>query len=266
VNILDGASCLFWEDLWNNRVPKLQYPELYSFVNNKDISLKSVMEAQGPAELFHLPISDVAHQQLISLAEDQATIQDSMEFDYWSYIWGSSFFSSAKAYTHLTGYRVIHLAFKWLRKSACQNKHKVFFWLLLKDRLSTSALLCRRNMNLPDYTCVTCPAYIEESLEHLFIHCPFAQSCWAAIGVQIGFELFATLERLKLHLGVPFFMEIIILMSWCIWMQRNDFIFKGIQPSQVSCLQHFKKEFILVILRAKTKYKTTMNLWLEALV
>jgi len=111
VNILDGASCLFWEDLWNNRVPKLQYPELYSFVNNKDISLKSVMEAQ----------------QLISLAEDLATIQDSMEFDYWSYIWGSSFFSSAKAYTHLTGYRVIHLAFKWLRKSACQNKHKVFF-------------------------------------------------------------------------------------------------------------------------------------------
>ena len=50
VNVLDGASCLFWDDLWNNRVPKFQYPELYSFVKNKDIPFKAVMEAQNPAE------------------------------------------------------------------------------------------------------------------------------------------------------------------------------------------------------------------------
>ena len=122
-------------------------------------------------------------------------------------------------------------------------------------------------MNLPDYSCVTCLAAIEESLEHLFIHCPFVISCWDAIGIQIGFDdPFTTLEQLKLQLGVPFFMEIIILMNWCIWMQRNDFIFKGIQPSQVSYLQHFKKEFALVILRAKPRHQTPMNLWLEALV
>ena len=132
-------------------------------------------------------------------------------------------FSVSKAYVHLTGHRVIHATFKWLWKSSCQNKHNVFFWLLLKDRLSTRELLRRRNMNIPDYSCVFCPSTEDESLEHLFI------SCWAKIDLLVGDDdPFATLEHLKHQLGVPFFMDIIILMSWCIWMQRNDLTFKGI--------------------------------------
>ena len=73
------------------------------------------------------------------------------------------------------------------------------------------------------------------------------------VGQQLVFKwgmmsLFATLEQLKQQLGVPFFMEIIIFMSLgCIWMQWNDFIFKGIHPSHDACFQHFKKEFALVI-------------------
>jgi len=73
-------------------------------------------------------------------------------------------------------------------------------------------------------------------------------------------------KLLKQQLVVPFFMEIIVLMSWSIWMQRNDLIFKVIQPSSDSCLQHFKKEFVLVILRAKSRHKENMSLWLDTLV
>lgn len=49
VNTLDGASCLFWEDLWMHRVPKHHFPELYSFAKDPTISLKSAREAVGPA-------------------------------------------------------------------------------------------------------------------------------------------------------------------------------------------------------------------------
>lgn len=122
-------------------------------------------------------------------------------------------------------------------------------------------------MFLPDYSCVTCLAAVEETLVHLFIHCPFAQSCWSLLGLQIGYGgAFDTLEQLKLQLGVPFFMEIIVLMCWCIWMQRNDLMFKGIQPSQDSCRSHYVKEFVLVILRAKSRYKPLMSSWLEVFV
>ena len=122
-------------------------------------------------------------------------------------------------------------------------------------------------MLLPDYNCVCCLASVEETLMHLFIHCPFAQACWNSIGViVVQADPFVTLDQLKNQLGVPFFMEIIIVMSWCIWMQRNDLIFKGIQPIVAACRRHFKSEFALVILRAKVRYQTSMSLWLDNLV
>jgi len=60
-----------------------------------------------------------------------------------------------------------------------------------------------------------------------------------------------------------FYMEIIILMSWSIWVSRNDHIFQGIQPSIPNCRAIFKKEFSLVIHRAKKKYFPLIEEWLE---
>ena len=140
-----------------------------------------------------------------------------------------------------------------------------FFWLVMKDRLSTRELYRRKNMILPDYNCVLCPSTVEESLTHLFIHCPFSQACWASIGLNVSTDdPFDNLDQFKHQLVIPFFMEIIVLMSWSIWMQRNDFIFKGIQQTTVNCFQHFKKEFALVILRAKVRFKDSVSSWLAA--
>jgi len=249
VHIKDSASCYLWDDLWLNSVPKIQYPELFSFAKKPHITVRGAIDAFGPSALFHLPLSDAAYLQLTDLAGKLNSLQINSEADIWAYIWGSPFFSSAKAYIHLTGHRLVHAAFIWLWKSACQNKHKVFFWLLLKDRLSTRELPRRRNMELPDYNCVHCNTPTEETLEHLFLHCPFAHNCWASINLFVGnSNPFVTLEQFRDQLNVPFFMDVIIVMSWCIWMQRNDLIFRGILPSQAACLRHFKSEFALVIL------------------
>jgi hypothetical protein len=79
-----------------------------------------------------------------------------------------AFFSSQKAYTHMTGNQWTHPIFTWLWKSKCQPKHKVFFWLLLKDRLNTRALLRQRSMPLDSYTCDNCILQVEETVLHLF--------------------------------------------------------------------------------------------------
>jgi len=156
VELKDGASCLFWDDLWCNRVPKIQFPELYSFSRDKNISLMNFVDAVGPESVLRLPISPQAFQQLTSLLEDINNLHFTEEHDIWPFIWGSPFFSSSKAYKHLTGHRITHASFKWLWSSAVQHKHKVFFWLLLQDRLSTRSLLRRKNMFLPDYNCFCC--------------------------------------------------------------------------------------------------------------
>jgi hypothetical protein len=50
-----------------------------------------------------------------------------------------------------------------------QNKHKFFFWLLLKDRLNTKNILRRKIMWLPNYNYVLCVENLEETLAHLFL-------------------------------------------------------------------------------------------------
>jgi hypothetical protein len=49
-------------------------------------------------------------------------------------------------------------------------------------------------------------------------------------------------------------MEIIILMSWSIWTSRNNFILKNEIFSVDGAEGVFKKEFAMVIHRAKPKY------------
>jgi hypothetical protein len=108
------------------------------------------------------------------------------------------------------------------------KKRKIFFWLLLRDRLSTREILRRRNMFLEDYNCVFCASMpVEESVTHLFLHCPFAQACWATLGLIVPHMLdpFDIVVMFRNQLHCPFALEIIITMSWSIWSARNDLIF-----------------------------------------
>lgn len=113
------------------------------------------------------------------MSAEFGAIQLTQSNDIWSYKWGSSLFSTRKAYKHLLGSIAMSPVYNWLWKSSCQSKRKFFFWLFLKDRLSTREILRRRNMELPSYSCVLCFLNTEESLHHLFMDCPFARySAW----------------------------------------------------------------------------------------
>lgn len=52
-----------------------------------------------------------------------------------------------------------------------------FFWLMLRDRLNTRAMLRRKNMRLDSYDCVLCVEHVEENIMHLFFGCPFSSAC-----------------------------------------------------------------------------------------
>ena len=58
VNVFDGATCLFWDDLWLNKVPRIHYPHLFSFAKSKDVSIRLARDA--PEALFNLPLSFIA--------------------------------------------------------------------------------------------------------------------------------------------------------------------------------------------------------------
>jgi len=90
---------------------------------------------------------------------------------------------------------------------------------------------------LPSFNCVLCTNNTEETLEHLFLHCPFAEACWGLIGFQVPnqADIFLAIESFKSQLHTPLFINIVILLCWSIWISRNDLIFQGLQPSTNSC-------------------------------
>lgn len=155
------------------------------------------------SDLLYLPISQVA--QLLQLANLIQTVPRGDEYDIWTYIWGAPFFASMKAYKHLLGYRFVHPYYTWLQKSAAQKKHKVFFFLLLKDRLIIRNILHHKNRVLPSYDHVLCSTSHEETVEHLFLNCHFAQGCWSLLHlIIVPGDPFQVLSSLRDQLDAKF--------------------------------------------------------------
>lgn len=184
-----GNSVLFWSDTWLDQALDEKYPELYPFCKKPKCSVKFFLDLNVEA-IFSPSLSTQAAYQLQDIDNIlQRMNWDGSTDDIWSYSWGSRNFSSKKCYKTLVGEYVASPVFKWLWGSSNLGKHKFFFWLLLRDRLSTRNILRRKNMHLDDYTCVFCHLNYEETCFHLFFECPFSRSCWQAISVNLNTNL-----------------------------------------------------------------------------
>jgi hypothetical protein len=73
-------------------------------------------------------------------------------------------------------------------------------------------------MVIENYNCVLCNYSVEETLEHLFLHCDFNKQCWNLLGIDIptNSNFPDIVSILKARLQSEFFMVTIILMSWSI--------------------------------------------------
>jgi hypothetical protein len=227
ITVADGSTVLFWKDKWNGLIPAQAYPALLSFAKDEQISFRQAISKPNFIQNFNTPLSVQAHHQLLELQNFILTRNDAPARDQWVYAWGNSRFSTSKAYKALSGERSTLPDFLWIWKSKCQMKHKVFFWLLLKDRLSTRDLLRRKNLPLDSYACELCILQRPETTNHLFLRCNFAKACWDSIGVTAvtSRHMPRAFRAIKDKLAVPFFMEIIILMTWSLWRTRNDWFF-----------------------------------------
>jgi len=108
-------------------------------------------------------------------------------------------------------------------------------------------------MQLDSFSCVFCLSTQEETLEHLFWQCPFAQQCWGILNLSTvqGEGTFVNIMAIKDQLQSQFFMIAIVLMAWTIWQARNDMIFNNNQMHFQQCRESFFKELRLVALRMK---------------
>jgi hypothetical protein len=66
--VQNGATTLAWQDQWNDRVLKLSFHELYSFLKDQNRTLEQTLQS-NLADLFHLPLSQQAYDQFITLQD-----------------------------------------------------------------------------------------------------------------------------------------------------------------------------------------------------
>lgn len=263
-----GQTVLLWEDIWTNQRLTVSFPHLSSFAINPHITVKQAVEPVSMLDMFHLPLSVEAFEEFhefVTLVEEHHS-QDTQ--DVWTYVWGSKY-AAKKAYDWLHAGPAPHPAFKWLWKSCCQKKHKVFGWLFLVDRLNTREILLRKTFFLEEYSCVMCNSDSIEARDHLFFHCPFAKTCWRALAPTadlMGFQGLDCLMHLRERIGKPFFMEIILMGLWAIWKTRNAFIFQQRTPSLYHCRAIFKEEMLWLKLRAGRKAYTDFAVWVDSFI
>lgn len=170
-------------------------------------------------------------------------------------------FKASSIYRHLSVQTYVLPVLKWIWNTCCQLKHKIFFSLLVHNRLNTRAMLRRKNFFIENYCCVMCGMQTLETREHLFFHCPFARLCWTYLCPSWSptYSGIAEVNQLKQFLKVPFNLEIIILASWAIWLTRNDYIFDP--PSVYKCRQRFKEENLWLKHRATRKDYASFEDW-----
>jgi hypothetical protein len=125
-------------------------------------------------------------------------------------------YSSQKIYELIYKVPIAPVTFALIWKTKCQPKQKLFFWLLLHDKLNTKSVLRRRNMDLDSYTCENCIQQKEETWDHLFLKCGFTKRCWELVGITPTQSLnpHNTVHDMRRKLAKPWFMETMVTMMW----------------------------------------------------
>lgn len=120
---------LIYSNIKNNKDVLLSnhFPELYSFAKNKALSVsKAISQQQHRHQLFHLPMSAIAFDQL----QDFKLILSALEVEETSDVWhigpSSNTCSFLVVYRILVGEQHIHPMHNWIWDS-CQPKNKLFF-------------------------------------------------------------------------------------------------------------------------------------------
>ncbi|XP_022040631.1 uncharacterized protein LOC110943184 [Helianthus annuus] len=122
-------------------------------------------------------------------------------------------------------------------------------WRALMERLPTRIALAARNVDIGDIRCVLCGDY-DESSEHLFVSCQFAQSVWLVMAQWcksppvIAFSLRDVLDAHKFVPGSKkkkkVFGAISQVVIWSLWKMRNDVLFGQAIPSVSKVVEESK--------------------------
>ncbi|KAD3068810.1 hypothetical protein E3N88_36690 [Mikania micrantha] len=130
-------------------------------------------------------------------------------------------------------------------------KVNVFIWRAGLGRLATSDNLQRRGVHMESYSCPVCGTTME-STDHLLVSCSFARVVWGQVCVWLNLPLVGNggsimellhelVSSVKEEKRKKMVQAIGMLTSWCLWMNRNNKVFKRIAGSESKVIDEVKE-------------------------
>ena len=86
--VFAGDTILFWKDSWNTDTLQDRYPRAFSFARNPDVSVRHLLSSERLGEVFHLPLSVEAKNEVIQIQSETLEMALNEDRDVWSCVWG----------------------------------------------------------------------------------------------------------------------------------------------------------------------------------
>ena len=86
--VFAGDTILFWKDSWNTDTLQDRYPRAFLFARNPDVSVRHLLSSERLGEVFHLPLSVEAKNEVIQIQSETLEMALNEDRDVWSCVWG----------------------------------------------------------------------------------------------------------------------------------------------------------------------------------
>ncbi|KAJ0524125.1 putative reverse transcriptase zinc-binding domain-containing protein [Helianthus annuus] len=197
----DGLGLSFWHDCWLLEAPlKEKFPALFALECSKNVCIADRVRVENGATI----LSFQWRRQFSSVVEfkesgEITTLLNSVSLssdpDCWSWKLEDTGAFSVKSLRRLmqeTRYSGRSQRFLW--NSWSPIKVNFLLWRVILDKLPTLMALRNRNVNVPNTLCPICRNG-DESIDHLFISCSFAQRIWEEVSKWVRVNSIFLLER-----------------------------------------------------------------------
>ncbi|KAJ0751570.1 putative reverse transcriptase zinc-binding domain-containing protein [Helianthus annuus] len=252
----NGSDISFWHDCWVLDVPLEQkFPVLYALESNRHVCIADRISVQSGSVVLHFNWRRQFNSaEEFSESGELMRVLNSVSLhtgpDRWAWAidaTGSFSVKSLRGLMQKKGYSGTGQRFAW--NNWALLKLNFLPWRVFLGRLPTLVALRNRNVQVPSVNCPIC-GNDEETIEHLFIACPFAQQLWDVVSRWVKISALFLLERSDLiyfhsHVrGSGRWKKVIYLVMqavvWCTWRARNDLVFNRKQPRIGSVIDDIK--------------------------
>ncbi|KAF5785622.1 putative RNA-directed DNA polymerase [Helianthus annuus] len=238
-----GDKTLFWLDNWVGGSPlRVRYPNLYALESNKRCTVSERCKLhQGVTEWLWGSNNTLINEDLAAEWVECTTLLDNVTIqpkaDVWLWRSGSEVadFLVSTVREELDHINTLNetKVLRWLHW--IPKKVNCFLWRAVLDRIATREALHSWHIPLPSTSCVLCNNSRE--FDRLLISCDATQQVWTLIFQWLkiplpGFIL-SVVQLLELihsdtcpKIKKRSTYVVVAATCWCIWLMRNDIIFK----------------------------------------